>query len=236
MILISSSHVPAPLFFCSLHELPRILPIHEPPSGAASSSGTSQLLPAGLEVPHCTRGGDTAAGRQQGRAGATGLQQAGDGAGGGGRGLACSHLGRTLGARAALSQRAAGGAASVGEEGGQGRRHEHTKEPAALLTHPQIRRRTEGRRGGRSGEKGRGGKIASLMRYASFGCRWGESGLMLFSGFAGKRRLQESKNNQSLWVGFSIIFIQNPLRSGNKQDLSIGFSFSPLILIHLFFV
>ena len=126
LILISSSHVPAPLFFCSLHELPRILPIHEPPSGAASSSGTSPLLPAGLEVPHCTRGGDTAAGRQQGRAGATGLQQAGDGAGGGGRGLACSHLGRTLGARAALSQRAAGGAASVGEEGGQGRRHEHT--------------------------------------------------------------------------------------------------------------
>ena len=119
---------------------------------------------------------------------------------------------------------------------GQGRRHEHTKEPAALLTHPQIRRRTEGRRGGRSGEKGRGGKIASLMGYASFGCRWGESGLMLFSGFAGKRRLQESKNNQSVWVGFSIIFIQNPLISGNKQDLSIGFSFSPLILIHLFFV
>ena len=110
------------------------------------------------------------------------------------------------------------------------------QEPPALLTHPQIRRRTEGRRGGRSGEKGRGGKIASLMRYASFGCRWGESGLMLFSGFAGKRRLQESKNNQSVWVGFSIIFIQNPLISGNKQDLSIGFSFSPLILIHLFFV
>ena len=65
-------------------------------------------------------------------------------------------------------------------------------------------------RGGTKGvleERGGGGKNSSLMGHVSSGRRWGESGLTLFSGFPGKRRPRESKNNQSVWVGFSLISI-----------------------------
>ena len=70
------------------------------------------------------------------------------------------------------------------------------------------------------GERGSRGKSASLMGYASSGRRCGESGFMLFSGFPGKRRSRKSKTNQNIWVGFSLIFIQNPLISEKKQGPS----------------
>ena len=79
--------------------------------------------------------------------------------------------------------------------------------------------RSRGRRAiGRQGARGSRWKIHSILSCASSGPQWKESRFTLCGRLLGKRPKQ-SKNNQSVWTTFSLIFTENPLISGTNRDL-----------------